>query len=273
MESDKPAAKEAKKTRTPWTFNRLLLVLAFVDLVIALVVLGGFSLSVFVFTGPFLIPAVVCTALLIWRPNQWFYLAAGIAAGYLFILFLPFVITGLANPANAYDFAGNTLGLVSLFWALPAGVIGFWRTRKKLPLPDARSGWRTPQGIYALAVVFVALGAILTSAISYGHALSTPAGGGFDFEPSRTVNVTAQNFLFAPSTLSIPVRTITAIVVTNKDSTLHTFTYDLNGKRYSHDLLPSATTKFLVLFDTAASIRFWCIPHESSGMTGTMNVA
>lgn len=134
----------SKKVRTPWTFNRLLLVLAFADLVIALVVLGGFSLSVFVFAGPFLIPAVVCTALIVWRPNQWFYLAAGIASGYLFILFLPFVITGLSNPANAYDFAGNSLGLVSLFWALPAGVIGFWRTRKKLPLPDARSGWQTP---------------------------------------------------------------------------------------------------------------------------------
>src|SRR5713101_9809477 len=117
----------SKKTRTPWTFNRLLLVLAFADLVIALVVLGGFSISVFVFACPFLIPPVVCTVLIVFNPNQWFYLAAGIANGYLFILFLPFVITGFANPANAYDFAGNTLGLVSLFWALPAGVIGFWR--------------------------------------------------------------------------------------------------------------------------------------------------
>lgn len=85
--------------------------------------------------------------------------------------------------------------------------------------------------------------------------------------------MTTQNFLFTPSTISIPVRTLTAIVVTNKDSTLHTFTYDLNGKRYSHDLLPLATTKFLVYFDAAGSIRFWCIPQEASGMTGTMTVA
>jgi predicted membrane chloride channel (bestrophin family) len=70
-----------KKTRTPWTFNRLLLVLSFAVLVLALVVLGGFSISVFVFAGPFLIPAVVCTVLIVWKPNQWFYLAAGIANG------------------------------------------------------------------------------------------------------------------------------------------------------------------------------------------------
>jgi len=262
-----------KKSRTPWTFNRLLLVLAFADLVIALFVVGGLSAAVFVFAGLLLIPAIVCTALLIWRPNQWFYLAAGIASGYLFIIFLPFVITGLANPANVYEFSGNSLGLVSLFWALPAGVIGFWRTRKKQPLPDARSGWRTPQGIYALAVVFIAVGAILTSAIAYGHAVGMPTGGGFDFEPSVTVNVTTESFLFVPSNISVPVRVLAAIVVTNKDGALHTFTYDLDGKRYSHDLLPLATTKFLVYFTTAASIRFWCIPHEASGMTGRMTVS
>jgi plastocyanin len=249
------------------------LVLAFADLLIALFVLGGFSAAIFVFAGVLLIPSVVCTALIVWRPNQWFYLAAGIASGYLFILFLLFVAAGLSNPASVYDFAGNTLGLVSLFWALPAGVIGFWRTRKKLPLPGARSGWRTPQGIYALAVVFVAVGAILTSAIAYGHAIGTPTGGGFDFEPGKTVNVTTQTSLFIPSALSIPVRTLTAIAVTNKETMTHTFTYDLNGKRYSHELLPLATTKFLVYFDAAASIRFWCIPHEASGMTGTMTVA
>jgi plastocyanin len=249
------------------------LVLAFADLVVALFVLGGFSISIFVFVGPFLIPAVVCTALLVWRPNQWFYLAAGIASGYLFILFLPFVITGLSNPANPYEFAGNSLGLVALFWALPAGVIGFWRTRKKLPLPDARSGWRTPQGIYALAVVFVAVGAILTSAIAYGHAVGTSTGGGFDFEPSRSVNVTTQNFAFSPMTFSVPVRTIVSIVVTNKDPALHTFTYGVNGKSYGHDLLPGTTTRFLVFFDTAGRVDFWCVPHRSMGMTGSITVA
>jgi plastocyanin len=269
-----PAKSETgKKARTPWTFNQILLVLAFANLLIALFVLGGFSAAVFVFAAAFLIPSVVCTALVLWRPNQWFYLAAGIASGYLFILFILFVIPGLSNPANVFDFAGNILGLVSLLWALPAGVIGFWRTRKKLPLPDVRQGWRTPQGIFALAVVFVAIGAILTSAIAYGRAVNTPTGGGFDFEPNMTVNVTTQNTQFIPSTISVPVRIVTEIIVTNKDSARHTFTYNLNGARYSHDLLPLATTKFLVYFTAAASIHFWCIPHEASGMMGTINVS
>ena len=59
----------------------------------------------------------------------------------------------------------------------------------------------------------------------------------------------------------------------NKDSTLHTFTYDLGGQTYSHDLLPGTTTKFLVFFDAAGSVPFWCIPHRAMGMTGTITVS
>jgi len=271
MEGNESAT--AAKVRQAWTFNRLLLVLAFVDLLVAFVVLGGFSLSTFVFAGPFLIPAIVTTALLVWKPNPWFYLAAGIGISFLFILFLPFIIAGLSNPASPYDFSGNTLGLVSVFWALPAGVIGFWRVRKGQPMADARSGWRTRQGLYALAVAFIATGMIVTSAIAYGHAAGTPSGGGFDFAPTTTVNLTTENFVFKPATFTVPSGTLAAIVVMNKDATLHTFTYELNGRTYSHDLLPGTMTKFLVFFDSAGSIPFWCIPHLSMGMTGTITVS
>jgi len=142
--------------------------------------------------GPFLMPGIVCTALLVWKPNPWFYLAAGISISYLFILFLPFIIGGLSNPASPYEFAGYAIGLISLFWALPAGVTGFLRARKRQPMADIRSGWRTRQGIYALAVVFVAVGAIVTSVAAYAHASGPTSGGGFDFAPSTTVTVTTE---------------------------------------------------------------------------------
>jgi len=192
--------------------------IALFELILGLLVTGGFSPAVFLFVGPFLIPGIVCTALLVWRPNPWFYLAAGISISYLFILFLPFIIGGLSNPASPYEFAGYAIGLISLFWALPAGVTGFLRARKRQPMADIRSGWRTRQGIYALAVVFVAVGAIVTSVAAYTHASGPTGGGGFDFAPSTT-------------------------------------------------------TKFLVFFDTAVSIPFWCIPHQAMGMTGTITVS
>src|SRR5881398_1058975 len=256
MQADE--SKLGRKVRQPWTFNRLLLTIALFELILSLLVAGGFSPAIFLFVGPFLLPGIVFTALLIWRPNQWFYLAAGISISYLFFLFLPFILGGLSNPASPYEFAGYTIGLVSLFWALPIGVIGFLWARKRVPMADVRSGWRTRQGIYALAVAFIAVGAIITSALAYEHASAT-AGGGVDFQPSATVTV--------------PVRTVTAIVVTNKDAAIHTFTYEVNGQTYNHELLPGTTTKFVVFFDATGSIPFWCIPHRPMGMTGTLTVA
>ncbi len=270
MQADE--SKLGRKVRQPWTFNRLLLTIALFELILSLLVAGGFSPAIFVFVGPFLLPGIVFTALLIWRPNQWFYLAAGISISYLFFLFLPFILGGLSNPASPYEFAGYTIGLVSLFWALPIGVIGFLRARKGVPMADVRSGWRTPQGIYALAVAFIAVGAIITSALAYEHASAT-AGGGVDFQPSATMTVTTETFLFKPSTVTVPVRTVTAIVVTNKDAAIHTFTYEVNDQTYSHELLPGTTTKFVVFFDATGSIPFWCIPHRPMGMTGTLTVA
>jgi plastocyanin len=240
---------------------------------LALLVAGGFSPAAFTSFGPFLIPALVFIALLTWRPNPWFYLATGIAVSYLFIVFLPFIIGGLTNPASPYEFSGDVLGLVAVFWALPAGVLGFWVGRKGTPQVDARSGWRTRQGLYALGVAFVAIGAIMASAIAYSHAVGTQAGSGFDFQVSATVNLTTQNFLFDPSTFTVSAHTITAIVVTNGDAVLHTFTYEFQGQTYTHDLLPGTTTKFLVFFAVSGSIPFWCIPHRSMGMTGLMTVS
>lgn len=264
------ASSTGQKARPSWTFHRFLLTTSLLLLVFSLLVVGGFSPGVFLFVGPFLVPGIVFTALLNWRPNQWTYLAAGIATSYLFFVFLPFILPGLSNPASPYEFAGYVLGLVSLFWALPTGVIGFWRLRKGHPMADVRSGWRTLHGIYTIAVAFVAVGAIMTSALAYAHASSS---AGFDFEPSATVNLTTANFLFQPSTLTVPVQTVVAIVVTNQENQFHTFTYELGGRTYSHDILPGATTKFLVFFDASGSIPFWCIPHQAMGMTGTMTVS
>jgi len=271
MQSDD--AGTGRGPSTAWTFNRLLLVLAFLVVPIALFVAGGFSVLLFVFVGPYLIPSVLFTVLLVWKPRPWLYLVTGIAISYLFILFLPFILPDLVNPANAYAFSGDVLGLMAVFWALPAGVLGFLRGRKGKPEPDARAGWRTREGLYAIAVASIAVGAILASALAYTHATGLPSGGGFDFEPSQTVSVTAQDFLFHPASFNVSVRTVVAIVVVNKDSALHTFTYEVGGRTYSHELLPGTSTRFLVFFDAVGSVPYWCIPHRSTGMTGTISAS
>ena len=144
MEATEP--EMARKARGPWTFNRLLLTMAFFDLVLALLVSGGFSPAAFLVYGAFLIPGLVFIALLTWRPNPWIYLATGIAVSYLFILFLPFIIGGLANPASPYEFSGDVLGLVAVFWALPAGVLGFLARQERDRATRCAVGMADPAG-------------------------------------------------------------------------------------------------------------------------------
>src|SRR5207249_11746839 len=102
MQADE--SKLGRKVSQPWTFNRLLLTIALFELILSLLVAGGFSPAIFVFVAPFLLPGLVFTALLIWRPNQCFYLAAGLSLSYLFFLFLPFILDGLSTPASPYEF-------------------------------------------------------------------------------------------------------------------------------------------------------------------------
>src|SRR3989442_8420957 len=145
MEATQPEL--ARTARGSWTFNRLLLTMAFFDLVLALLVSGGFSPAAFLLYGAFLIPALVFIALLTWRPNPWFYLATGIAVSYLFLVFLPFIIGGLANPTSPYEFSGDVLGFVAVFCALPGGVLGVLQRTSWTSQVEPPSGLRTPHGL------------------------------------------------------------------------------------------------------------------------------
>src|SRR2546428_10405353 len=103
MEATEP--EMARKARGPWTFNRLLLTIAFFDLVLALLVSGGFSPAAFLLYGGFLIPRLVFLAPLARRPNPPLYPATGHSGRYLFILFLPLILGGLADPASPHQFS------------------------------------------------------------------------------------------------------------------------------------------------------------------------
>src|SRR5438094_8985159 len=113
MQADE--SKIGRKVRQPWTFNRLLLTIALFELILSLLVAGGFSPAIFLCVCPFLLPGIVFTALLIWRPNQWFYLAPGISVSHLFFLFLPFLSAGLSNPPTPSELAPYPTRLASLF--------------------------------------------------------------------------------------------------------------------------------------------------------------
>jgi plastocyanin len=70
---------------------------------------------------------------------------------------------------------------------------------------------------------------------------------------------------FSPSTLTIAVGD--SVRARNVDTTTHTFT----GPSWdSGDMGPGAVKTFR--FTTAGTFDFYCTPHKSIGMTGTLTV-
>lgn len=96
-------------------------------------------------------------------------------------------------------------------------------------------------------------------------------GGGYDFTPTESVSIVTEEFEFVPKDFSIKAGVITEIMVENRDAAFHTFTYELDGKTYNHDLVGGKTATFLVRVDGPQTIKFWCEPHKPD-MAGELAV-
>ena len=111
-------------------------------------------------------------------------------------------------------------------------------------------------------------------------ATSVPATGSGDgvgaqdnVEIVREINVVLTNFAITPNVIQIQAGEKVRFNVTNMSGIFHTFTFDLGGQRVSVDLLGGQTgTTDVLTFDAPATNPFWCVPHQSIGMTGTMTV-
>lgn len=260
-----------KATGNPWTINRFLIVVGWLSLLMAALVGNGIAIFVNPFAAIILLPGLIFTALLAWKPRPWVHLVAAILISIPSLFVLAGEIDGLAEPVRGSDFITPVFILLALLLSLPAGIAGFRAGRKGVPQPDLKSGWRSRQGTYASVAILVALGAIVTSWVA-----STSAGelvsGGYDFTPSASVSLITKDDEFAPKDFAIKANTITEIVVENKDTAYHNFIYKLDGKTYSHDLLGGKTARFLVLVDKPQTIDYICKPHERDGMVGKLTV-
>ena len=261
--------------RGDWTLDRVLVIAGFIAMVLAVVILvtGDSSL-----VGPLLIlllPGIVSTGLLLWRSRPWIYLAAGFANSLVAITATPFGLFGaLANPLVGPVYDSVVLATLSLFLALPAGVMGFLRGRAGFRQRSLAEGIRSLQGFVAVALVALSIGAMAAGSLAYQN-LPTPVPSpapAYDIPLSANVTVLTAGSRFSPSALNITACVVTKITVLNEDDMLHTFTYTNNGTTYSHDLLPGSTTRFFVLFATPGSAPFWSVPDRDSGMNGTITV-
>ena len=115
-----------------------------------------------------------------------------------------------------------------------------------------------------LAVVSMSAGALAASGV-----LAAPKAT----DAAVTVNVTALDFKFKLSKLSVPKGSVVTFKVVNKGNTAHDFDFATlkGGTPY---LAKGKTAKFTITFKKAGSYRFVCtVPrHAQLGMAGYFKV-
>jgi plastocyanin len=89
-----------------------------------------------------------------------------------------------------------------------------------------------------------------------------------------TVNVTATDFKFKLSRLSVPKGSVVTFKVINKGNTAHDFDFASGVKGGTPYLAKGKTAKFKITFRKAGSFRFVCtVPrHVQLGMAGFFKV-
>src|SRR5437879_11828660 len=125
-ESDEAAQERGAGRWAGWPLNRVLVIAGFVATVLAGVILGSGDPALI---GPILIlllPGIVFTGLLLWRPRPGFFLLAGIANSVLAITTIPFGLFGaLANPLLGPVDSAVGVTTLSPALALPSRSVAF----------------------------------------------------------------------------------------------------------------------------------------------------
>src|SRR2546425_68465 len=143
MDSSQSEADETSGNETPggirptgwraWNLEQVLVLGGFVSMVLAVVVLVTADPSFAVGLVVVIIPGIIFTGLLLWRPRPWIYPIAGVANCLLGIIALPIGLLGaLGNPLVGPVYSSVVLATLSILLALPAGIIGYLRGQKIL---------------------------------------------------------------------------------------------------------------------------------------------
>jgi hypothetical protein len=255
--------------------ERVLVLGGFVSMVLADIILGRGDPSL---VGPLLLlllPGFISTGLLLWRPRHVYYLIAGLANSVLAIGAIPFgLFAFLANPLLGPLFVAAVLAVLALLLALPAGIFGYLRGQAGRADEPLAHGIRSPQGLAAMAIVGLSLGAIAAGSLAYQSANLPPPMGNAAYDISRFANVSmlASGSHFSPRNFNVTAFVVTRISILNEDEAVHTFTYTNNGTRYSHDLAGLSVTRFFVLFYGPGTVPFQSTFPRDMGMNGTMRI-
>jgi plastocyanin len=177
----------------------------------------------------------------------------GVSSLALLLFSAPFLADALAHPESLADF----VPLCILGASIAVGVIAATPSVRQAPGPDRPSLAARVVGIVAGALVLVG---IVVSVVAFSRIESvSPVAG--------DTLLAAQDLRFDPVTVGADAGSI-AVLLTNHDTTRHTFTIDELGV----DLSVPPNTSQRVTFDAGAgTYRFYCRPH-APGMEGELVV-
>lgn len=255
--------------------DRVRVYLALLAEAIAVALMTNLRPALVLYHAPFLllVPAAAAVVVLAVRPTR---LTQGFAG--LLTAMVPIAsaihlqsVTGGAklDPRAAYEFVAFLLMGTALALALPASL-------RTLSRPHGQRYWGqewTPPLLIAL--VAVVAGASATSMLTYISATAEAERGAYDVVPESVVRVVAVDVKFVPQSIVVQQGIVTEVVVENRDPVFHTLSYSAGDRHVRQDLLPSSTTRFLVLFDSLGPVAAWCAPHSQdhrSGMVATIEV-
>lgn len=127
-----------------------------------------------------------------------------------------------------------------------------------------RSGWKLLLGALGALGVLALLSAASTTAYFAGLA----NGGGaraeaYDVEPDARVAIVMDGMQFQARSVVIPAGALVELALENRDATLHTFTYALDGATRDHVVEAGETVRVLTRVEEPGSVHFWCRPHSA----------
>lgn len=112
------------------------------------------------------------------------------------------------------------------------------------------------------------LAAALTATLAFvacGSSSNGSTGGG----GGNTVNLTAMDFSFSPTQLSVPAGASVTVDLTNSGKTEHSFTLDNGGASVDIDAGKTATANFTA--PQSGTLTFHCKYHPTQ-MTGSISI-
>jgi len=229
----------------------------------------------FIMIMTLLVAFAVFTALAIWRPKPWVYLAGGITLLVFLVLNAAFTLALLLEPVGAPEelpWAGVLTDIIAPV-GFVAGIVAFRQTRRGrwAPAWQGRRAELLGAGFVGLLV------GIFYVSFAGSVALSESGGTGVrnaiqEAPTQEALVLEAEDVAWSTNNLGAETGVI-PIHLINRDDFPHTFDADVNGRHLSYPVAPGSATTVLLEVRSPGSIAFWCaIPGHRDGMEGTLSV-